>query len=106
MPAIQHRSNRQRDRRNVDGGGGHEQRWRGLVTADHQDHTVKRIDERRERDREHRRERSRAVGGRAGDARGREIATCAAVGAEIQTCIQSLVRAWPLEPTSGRDKLG
>ena len=37
-----------------------------------------------------------------GDARGREIATCAAVGAEIQTCIQRLVRAWPLEPTSGR----
>ena len=37
-----------------------------------------------------------------GDARGREIATCAAVGAEIQTCIRRLVRAWPLEPTSGR----
>ena len=37
-----------------------------------------------------------------GDARGREIATCAAVGAEIQTCIQRLVRAWPLEATSGR----
>ena len=34
-----------------------------------------------------------------GDARGREIATCAAVGAEIQTCIRRLVRAWPLEPT-------
>ena len=37
-----------------------------------------------------------------GDARGREIATCATVGAEIQTCIRRLVRAWPLEPTSGR----
>ena len=37
-----------------------------------------------------------------GDARGREIATCAAVGAEIRTCIRRLVRAWPLEPTSGR----
>ena len=33
-----------------------------------------------------------------GDARGREIATCATVGAEIQTCIRRLVRAWPLEP--------
>ena len=28
--------------------------------------------------------------------------TCAAVRAEIQTCIRQLVRAWPLEPTSGR----
>ena len=28
-----------------------------------------------------------------GNARGREIATCAAVGAEIQTCIRRLVRA-------------
>jgi len=36
-----------------------------------------------------------------GDARGREIATCATVGAEIQTCIRLLVRAWPLEPTRG-----
>jgi len=36
-----------------------------------------------------------------GDARGREIATCATVGAEIQTCIRRLVRAWPLEPTRG-----
>ena len=36
------------------------------------------------------------------NARGREIALCAATGAEIQTCIRRLVRAWPLEPTSGR----
>jgi hypothetical protein len=36
-----------------------------------------------------------------GDARGCEIATCATVGAEIQTCIRRLVRAWPLEPTRG-----
>ena len=37
-----------------------------------------------------------------GDARGREIATCAAVGAEIRTCIRRLVRVWPLKPTRGR----
>ena len=39
-----------------------------------------------------------------GDARGREIATCAAVGAEIQTCIRRLVRwfeRWPLEALGG-----
>ena len=40
-----------------------------------------------------------------GDARGREIAICAAVGGEIQTCIGPLVRAWPLEP-SERDREG
>ena len=33
---------------------------------------------------------------------GARLLTCAAVRAEIQTCIRQLVRAWPLEPTSGR----
>ena len=40
-----------------------------------------------------------------GDARGREIATFAAVGAEIHACIGPLVRAWPLE-LSERDREG
>ena len=37
-----------------------------------------------------------------GDARECEIAACASVGAEIQTCIQDRVRAWRFEAERGR----
>jgi hypothetical protein len=43
VPAIEHRADRQGDRRDVDGGGGHQQRRGGLVAAAGQDHAVERI---------------------------------------------------------------
>ncbi len=43
VPAIEHRADRQRDGRNVDGGRRHQQRRRGLVAADGEHDAVERI---------------------------------------------------------------
>ena len=43
VPAVEHRADRQRDRRHVDRGRRHQQRRRGLVAADGEHHAVERI---------------------------------------------------------------
>src|SRR5690606_5515465 len=45
MPAVEHGTDRERDRGNVDGRRGHQRCWRGLVATDRQYHAIDRIAE-------------------------------------------------------------